>query len=435
MRKRIGNDIQFMWRIMRHEDGTLVPESFIGKDVTVELIAPSRRVAGISDVRIGDGIVTFTFPGKNQTEYGAYTAVLYENRGSDGMVAIDTVEAVTLVRHSFQESTDDDGAIDASSVEMESELSASAGSSTEPVQADWGQTDNMALDYIRNKPDIDALLEGKYDKVEGVVIYRYGVLVHDQLTPCSSFLFGDGVTFFNDQLGNIQGKIFLNGDYLCLRDKARGFAVAGKKIATEAELAYKADKTELAALVNNGAYNSNSKKIELKHDDTVLAEIDATPFIKDGIVDNVTVDSGYLVVTFNTDAGKEPVRLALTDIFNPDNYYTKSQVNGLLDVLERKVPVDFVESGTTAFTAAEHEYYVVQGTVTNLTVTLPTPEDPTRVQSIAFYFTTGASPSVTFSHSSTVYYYDGFAIEANKTYEINALWNGFNWVLAYGKIG
>lgn len=155
MRKRIGNDIRFTWHVNRRNNGALVPESFIGKDVDVELLSPSRRTVEITDVRTAAGIVTFAFPGKNQTEYGAYTAVLYENRGADGMVAIDTVEAVTLVRHSFQEGNEGNDVIEAASVEIESELSANAGSSTEPVQADWAQTDDMALDYIKNKPDLD----------------------------------------------------------------------------------------------------------------------------------------------------------------------------------------------------------------------------------------------------------------------------------------
>ena len=91
----------------------------------------------------------------------------------------------------------------------------------------------------------------------------------------------------------------------------------------------------LAGLVNTGSYNTVSKKIELKHDNTVLAEIDATAFIKDGMVSSVTINNGYLIITFNTDAGKEPISIALTDIFNPANYYTKTQVdNALSDKLD-----------------------------------------------------------------------------------------------------
>ena len=47
--------------------------------------------------------------------------------------------------------------------------------------------------------------------------------------------------------------------------------------------------------------------------------VDATPFIKDGMLDNVAYDaeSNTLTFTFNTDAGKEAVTVELTDILAP----------------------------------------------------------------------------------------------------------------------
>ena len=47
------------------------------------------------------------------------------------------------------------------------------------------------------------------------------------------------------------------------------------------------------------------------------------------MVSNVEILNGNLVITFNTDAGKEPITIPLTDIFNPNNYYTKTDANGL----------------------------------------------------------------------------------------------------------
>ena len=85
-----------------------------------------------------------------------------------------------------------------------------------------------------------------------------------------------------------------------------------------------------ASLVDNGSYNSTTKKIELKHGSTVLSEIDATVFIKDGMVSDVAITSGNLVITFNTDAGKQPISIPLTDIFNPANYYDKTATDQLL---------------------------------------------------------------------------------------------------------
>ncbi len=84
----------------------------------------------------------------------------------------------------------------------------------------------------------------------------------------------------------------------------------------------------LDAYVNGGDYDSSSKKILLKHGSTIIAEIDATDFIKDGMVGSVEITGGNLVISFNTDAGIEDIEIPLTDIFNPSNYYDKTAADG-----------------------------------------------------------------------------------------------------------
>ena len=114
----------------------------------------------------------------------------------------------------------------------------------------------------------------------------------------------------------------------------------------------------LAAYVNGGSYNPVSKKIELKHDSTVLAEIDATAFIKDGMVSDVEVTGGNLVISFNTDAGKEDISIALTDIFNPANYYTKAAADTLLaDKQDTISDLDAIRAGAAlgATSIQEHQ--------------------------------------------------------------------------------
>lgn len=96
------------------------------------------------------------------------------------------------------------------------------------------------------------------------------------------------------------------------------------------DISGKADKTDLLSLVDGGSYNSTTKKIELKHGSTVLSEIDATAFIKDGMVSDVAITSGNLVITFNTDSGKQPISIPLVDIFDPSNYYDKTATDQLL---------------------------------------------------------------------------------------------------------
>lgn len=63
-------------------------------------------------------------------------------------------------------------------------------------------------------------------------------------------------------------------------------------------------------------YDSENKKIKLVAGaDANKMEIDATAFIKDGMISNVTIgDDNDLVITFNTDAGREDIVLPLDQL-------------------------------------------------------------------------------------------------------------------------
>lgn len=123
--------------------------------------------------------------------------------------------------------------------------------------------------------------------------------------------------------------------------------------------------TATAGYFDGAAYDSNSKRINFSHDGTVKAFVDATPFLVDGMIDSVAIQSvvtSYvikdgetgespltpaeyaelpaadkekydavseqcLVITWNTDAGKQTVNIPLSQIFDPSNYYTKNEVD------------------------------------------------------------------------------------------------------------
>ena len=83
-------------------------------------------------------------------------------------------------------------------------------------------------------------------------------------------------------------------------------------------------------------YDSSAKAIYFYNSaDEVVASIDATDFIKDGMVDSVEIKTvggeTVLAITFNEASGKEEIDIPLSSIFNPDNYYTKDEVDELLD--------------------------------------------------------------------------------------------------------
>lgn len=111
----------------------------------------------------------------------------------------------------------------------------------------------------------------------------------------------------------------------------------------------------LAAQVATAQYNSTDKTIEFYNaaGTKLNTDIDATAFIKDGMVDTVAVENGNLVISFNTDAGKEGIEIPISDIFDADNYYTKDDVDGLIPTVNNAtltIKKNASDTGTT-FTA------------------------------------------------------------------------------------
>lgn len=79
---------------------------------------------------------------------------------------------------------------------------------------------------------------------------------------------------------------------------------------------------------DDAAYDTERKEIVFYSNGVEKDSIDARPFIKDGMVSDVRIVGDDLVITFNTDSGKEPISIPLSSIFNPSNYYTKDESDG-----------------------------------------------------------------------------------------------------------
>ena len=99
---------------------------------------------------------------------------------------------------------------------------------------------------------------------------------------------------------------------------------------------------------------------------------------------------------------------------------------------EDKMAIDSTAK-TASFTAAVGNYYFVNIAASgSITVTLTTPSDNSHLQNAVFRVTTSTSPQLIFAAASgiNVYESDGYKIEADKIYEVNAQWNGVNWDIA-----
>ena len=115
--------------------------------------------------------------------------------------------------------------------------------------------------------------------------------------------------------------------------------------ATDATLSGKADVGDIPSVTpyaDSVKYNSTSKYVEFYHGGTggtKVFEYDASPFLIDGMVQNVEIKdvtlSGQsvtcLVISFNTDAGKQDINIPLTEIFDASNYYTTAQTDSAIE--------------------------------------------------------------------------------------------------------
>lgn len=95
----------------------------------------------------------------------------------------------------------------------------------------------------------------------------------------------------------------------------------------------KLDASDVEGFFGAVKYDSSTKRINFYNtltEGSVLGYVDATAFIKDGMVSNVEIKEveskgTCIVITFNSDAGKQAIEIPITQIFDASNYYTKTQ--------------------------------------------------------------------------------------------------------------
>lgn len=102
------------------------------------------------------------------------------------------------------------------------------------------------------------------------------------------------------------------------------------------------NETVLASKFAGATWNSTDKKIYFYDNasatGTALAYIDGTDFVKDGFLQSVTIENKVisgesvpcLVFIWNTDAGIQETDIPLSGIFDPSNYYTKTEVDNAI---------------------------------------------------------------------------------------------------------
>ena len=79
-------------------------------------------------------------------------------------------------------------------------------------------------------------------------------------------------------------------------------------------------------------YDDQNKLLKFyDYENTLVKSLDVSAFVNDGMIDSVTVENNNLVFTFNSAAGKQPISIPITNMVNLDNYYTKQELNEIIE--------------------------------------------------------------------------------------------------------
>lgn len=114
-----------------------------------------------------------------------------------------------------------------------------------------------------------------------------------------------------------------------------------------------------------------------------------------------------------------------------DSYEQYVHLNGKWVKISNAAKLANIDSSVSSIDCVTDTCYNLDFNVETLSIRLPS-IDSNSMKSILFYITTGDTPSITITSidNKNIYYAENFEIKANKTYEINILWNGSAWVVA-----
>lgn len=105
------------------------------------------------------------------------------------------------------------------------------------------------------------------------------------------------------------------------------------------------------------------------------------------------------------------------------------------DISGKEDIISIVSNPANSLVVNTNTFYRWDQALNTLVVDLPNMTNVTRVCTVVMNFITGNSPSITIRSTwNYISYIEGYSIEPNKVYELNIIWSGFAWIVAYGLI-
>lgn len=124
----------------------------------------------------------------------------------------------------------------------------------------------------------------------------------------------------------------------------------------------------------------------------------------------------------------------LKDYIDKGDKANAEGIESIEDRMEEVVQTQLITTPPATLNAQVGYYYCMGGSgvvVDTMTIQLPAIADKNKTKNVLFFMTMGSAPEVTFVSAGTerILYQKDFALEAERSYEVNALWNGHAWVI------
>jgi hypothetical protein len=164
-----------------------------------------------------------------------------------------------------------------------------------------------------------------------------------------------------------------------------------------------------------------------------MDDIDIDPSPSSGSLHLVTSGGIYMALQ-----GKQATLVVGTNLDNTPVSASNNPITsgGVYSAIQGLGNMTISEQSGTTLTAALNTYYVYSSAVSTLAITLPSISSATAVSGFVVNLTTGDSISLTLTAAGgeTIKMYSGLSIAASKEYELNFIWNGSEWIVAYGEV-
>ena len=331
-------------------------------NVITDVQTLSGKVQTLSGKSVTSGEVQTMIDGSvsgypDKAEYSSTEKKIYFKHNNTILSSM-TIDATDFIKDGMIESVEVVQNGGTSYLKIVWNLDGSSGSTKKTIHLNIG--DLFEADNYYTKTDIDNIENGQNSKIDEISGKTDNVITDVQTLSGKVQTLSGKVQTVRGEVQTVSGEVHtvsgevqtLSGEVQTLSGEVQTLSGEVQTVSGEVQTLSGKSVTsgEVQTMINvavsgypnEAEYNSTDKKIYFKHNNTILPSmtIDATDFIKDGMIESVeVVQSGgtsYLKIVWNLDGSsgstKKTIHLNIGDLFEADNYYTTGQTSGATQI-------------------------------------------------------------------------------------------------------